>query len=40
MQDKIMVLATGNQGKVSEFRDLLSGFEIEIKSLKELMNIF
>ena len=34
MQDKTLVLATGNQGKVSEFRDLLSGFEIEIKSLK------
>jgi len=35
MQDKILVLATGNQGKVSEFKDLLSGFEIEIKSPKD-----
>lgn len=30
-----LVLATRNEGKIKEFRDLLSGFEIEIKSLKD-----
>lgn len=35
MLDKPLVLATRNQGKISEFKELLSGFEIEIKSLKD-----
>lgn len=30
-----LVLATRNEGKIKEFRELLSGFEIEIKSLKD-----
>ena len=33
MPDKTMVLATGNQGKISELKELFSGFNIEIKSL-------
>ena len=35
MMDRPLVLATRNQGKIKEFRELLSGFEIEIKSLKD-----
>jgi XTP/dITP diphosphohydrolase len=31
-----LVLATRNQGKISEFKELLSGFQIEIISLKDL----
>ena len=30
-----LVLATRNEGKIKEFRELLSGFDIEIKSLKD-----
>jgi len=30
-----LVLATRNEGKIKEFGELLSGFEIEIKSLKD-----
>jgi XTP/dITP diphosphohydrolase len=33
--ERPLVLATRNQGKISEFRELLTGFDIEIKSLKE-----
>jgi len=35
MRNRILVLATRNQGKISEFKGLLSGFEIELKSLKD-----
>jgi XTP/dITP diphosphohydrolase len=35
MLDRPLVLATRNQGKISEFKELLSGFEIEIKSLQD-----
>ena len=35
MLDRPLVLATRNQGKISEIKQLLSGFEIEIKSLKD-----
>lgn len=31
--DRPLILATRNQGKVSEFRELLSGFDVEIRSL-------
>lgn len=37
--DRPLVLATRNPGKVSEFRELLSGFEIEIKSLEDFGTI-
>lgn len=33
--DRPMVLATRNEGKISEFKDLGSGFGVEIKSLKD-----
>ena len=33
--DKILVLATRNEGKVREFRQLLKGFPVEIKCLKD-----
>ena len=33
--ERPLVLATRNQGKISEFRALLSGFDVELKSLKE-----
>ena len=33
MLDRPLILATRNQGKISEFKDLLSGFDMEIKSL-------
>ncbi len=33
--DRPLVLATRNQGKVAEFMELLSGFDIEIKSLND-----
>jgi len=33
--DRPLVLATRNEGKVSEFKSLLSGFDVEIKSLKD-----
>lgn len=33
--DRPMVLATRNKGKISEFKDLVSGFGVEIKSLKD-----
>ena len=39
MLDRILVLATRNQGKISEFKDLLSGFEIDIKSIKDFGTI-
>ncbi len=35
MLDRPLILATRNEGKVSEFQELLSGFEIQIKSLKD-----
>jgi XTP/dITP diphosphohydrolase len=35
MLEKPLVLATRNQGKISEFKKLLSDFPIEIKSLKD-----
>ena len=31
MLDKILILATRNQGKIAEFKELVSGFDIEIK---------
>lgn len=34
-----ILIATTNDGKVSEFRELLSGLDIEIKSLKDLTPI-
>ena len=33
--ERPLVLATRNRGKISEFRELLSGFDIEIKGLEE-----
>lgn len=33
--DRPLVLATRNQGKISEFKDLLSDFAIDMKSLKD-----
>jgi XTP/dITP diphosphohydrolase len=35
MLDRPLVLATRNQGKINEFRELLSVFEVDIKSLSE-----
>ena len=35
MFDKFLVLATRNPGKISELKNLLSGFDIEIKSLDD-----
>ena len=35
MLDRPLVLATHNQGKIAEFKELLSGFPIKIKSLKD-----
>jgi XTP/dITP diphosphohydrolase len=35
MLDRPLVLATRNQGKIMEFRKLLSGFEVNIKSLSD-----
>ena len=35
MLKRPLVLATHNQGKIAEFKELLSGFPIEIKSLKD-----
>ena len=35
MLDRPLVLATHNQGKIAEFKELLSGFPVEIKSLKD-----
>lgn len=35
MLNKILVLATRNQGKISEYKELLSSFPVEIKSLKD-----
>jgi XTP/dITP diphosphohydrolase len=35
MVDKPLVLATRNQGKISEFKVLLSNFDIEIRSLND-----
>jgi XTP/dITP diphosphohydrolase len=35
MLDKILVLATRNQGKISEYKELLSSFSVEIKSLQD-----
>jgi len=34
MHNKTLILATHNQGKISEFKELLSSFPVEIKSLK------
>ncbi len=39
MPNKILVLATQNQGKISEFKELLSSFSIEIKSLQDFGSI-
>jgi XTP/dITP diphosphohydrolase len=33
--ERPLVLATRNEGKISEFKDLIAGFDIEIKSLKD-----
>lgn len=35
MLNKILVLATRNQGKISEFKELLSSFSIEVKSVQD-----
>jgi XTP/dITP diphosphohydrolase len=35
MPQRILVLATRNRGKVREFRSLLAGFEVDIKSLDD-----
>ena len=35
MLDRPLVLATRNQGKIREFKELLSDFQIEIKSLQD-----
>ncbi len=35
MLNKILVLATRNQGKISEYKELLSSFSVEIKSLQD-----
>jgi len=35
MLDRTLVLATKNEGKIREFKDLLAGFEIQIKSLRD-----
>jgi XTP/dITP diphosphohydrolase len=35
MRDRPLVLATRNQGKINEFRELLSGFEVDVKSLSD-----
>ena len=35
MLNRSLILATRNQGKISEFRELLSGFDIHIKSLED-----
>ena len=35
MLDRLLVLATHNQGKIAEFKELFSGFPIKIKSLKD-----
>jgi XTP/dITP diphosphohydrolase len=35
MFNKTLILATRNQGKISEFRELLSSFPVEIKSLQD-----
>ena len=35
MLNNILVLATRNQGKISEYKELLSSFSVEIKSLQD-----
>ncbi|MBW1805752.1 MAG: XTP/dITP diphosphatase [Deltaproteobacteria bacterium] len=35
MLDRPLVLATRNQGKILEFKELVSGFNIEVKSLED-----
>jgi XTP/dITP diphosphohydrolase len=35
MLNRILVLATHNRGKITEFRELLSGFSVELKSLQD-----
>jgi XTP/dITP diphosphohydrolase len=35
MLNRILVLATRNQGKISEFKELLSFFSVEVKSLQD-----
>lgn len=39
MLDRSFVLATRNRGKISEFKKLLSGFGLEIKSLEDFSTI-
>jgi XTP/dITP diphosphohydrolase len=39
MVDRQLVLATRNQGKISEFRQLLSGFDIAIRALEEFQSL-
>ncbi len=39
MLDRTIVLATQNQGKISEIKGLLSSFDIEIRSLKDFGRI-
>ena len=33
--DRPLILATRNQGKISEFKELLSGFDVDIRSLND-----
>lgn len=35
MAQRILVLATRNSGKIREFRSLLAGFDVEVKSLED-----
>lgn len=39
MQNFFLVLATKNQGKISEFQELLKNFPVEIKSLNDFRSI-
>ncbi len=39
MLEKPLVLATRNQGKIREFKELLSDFQIEMKSLQDFSPI-
>ena len=39
MQGKPIILATRNQGKIKEFKELLSGFNIKFKSLLDFGSI-
>lgn len=39
MLNKPLILATRNPGKISEFKELVSGFDIDIKSLEDFKSI-